>query len=253
MEVQPMRTVFVLLAGWLLAAPLFGGQGIVKETLEHAGAQRIYYLYVPAHLPENAKVPLLLTFHGSGRDGRSLVEKWTKLADGNGFIVAGLDSKDKQFWSFPEDGPDLVKALVDRLQARYPVDPSRLYVFGHSAGAVFGLKLGLLESAYFAAVAVHAGSFRDQEDFSVISMAKRKIPFKIIIGDRDAYFPLGTATATADALKAQGFTVDREVVKRHDHWYYDRAQQFNESAWGFLKDQRLAGEPNYVQYKIPGQ
>jgi poly(3-hydroxybutyrate) depolymerase len=248
-----MRTVLVLIAGWMLAAPLFGGQAIVKETLESAGAQRIYYLYVPERLPENAKVPLLLTFHGSGRDGRSLVEKWTKLADREGFIVAGLDSIDKQFWGVPEDGPDLVKALVDRLQARYPVDPSRLYVFGHSAGAVFGLKLGLMESEYFAAVAVHAGSFRQQDEFTVIRMATRKIPFKIIIGDRDAYFPLATATATVDALKAQGFPVDLEVVKRHDHWYYDRAQQFNESAWNFLKGQRLASEPNYLQYKFPGR
>jgi poly(3-hydroxybutyrate) depolymerase len=247
-----MKIATILTASWLVATPALAGQGIVKETLESAGAPRTYYLYVPEHLPENAKVPLLLTFHGSGRDGRSLVEKWTQLADRKGFIVAGLDSKDKQYWAVPEDGPDLVKALVDRLQARYPVDSSRLYLFGHSAGAVFALKMGLMESEYFAAVAVHAGSFRQQDEYTVIRMATRKIPLKVIIGDRDAFFPLATATATADALKAHGFTVDLEVVKRHDHWYYDRAQQFNESAWSFLKDQRLAGEPNFLQYKFPG-
>jgi poly(3-hydroxybutyrate) depolymerase len=247
-----MKIASVLIFGWFLAFPLLGGQGLIKETLESTGAQRTYYLYVPERLPDAAKVPLLLTFHGSGRDGRSLVEKWTKLADRNGFIVAGLDSMDKELWAVPADGPDLVKALVDRLKTRYPVDLSRLYLFGHSAGAVFALKLGLMESEYFAAVAVHAGSFRQQDEFTQIRMATRKIPFKVIIGDRDAFFPLASATATADALKAQGFPIDLEVIKRHDHWYYDRAQQFNESAWAFLKDLRLAGEPSYLQYKFPG-
>jgi len=150
----------------------------------------------------------------------------------------------------PADGPDLVKALVDALKARYPVDEARLYVFGHSAGAVFGLKLGLMESEYFAAVAIHAGSFRQADEYGVIRMATRKIPFKIIVGDRDNFFPLSSVNATADALKAAGFTVDLEVVKRHDHWYYDRAQQFNESAWQFLKDKKLAGPPSYLQYRF---
>lgn len=245
-----MKAVSVLIAGCFLAAPVFGGQSIGKETIEIAGISRTYYLYVPESLPKEGTVPLLLTFHGSGRDGRSLVEKWTRLADRNGFLVAGLDATDKQAWGIPEDGPDAVKALVDALRARYSVDGRRVYLFGHSAGAVFGLKLGLIESEYFAAVAVHAGSFRQSNEYSVLQMARRKIPLKIIVGDRDGYFPISSVNATVEALKAQAFPVDLEVIKGHDHWYYDRARQFNEKAWSFLKDQRLAGEPNYVQYKF---
>lgn len=245
-----MKAVWVLIAVCLLAAPVGAKQNIVKEKLDDAGASRPYYLYVPEGLHEKQPVPLLLTFHGSGRDGKSLVEKWTKLADANRFIVAGLDATNSEAWAMPADGPDAVKALLDSLRARYPVDETRLYVFGHSAGAVFGLKLGLMESEYFAAVAIHAGSFRQADEYVAIRMATRKIPVKIIIGDRDNFFPLQSANATADALKAGGFPVDLEVVKRHDHWYYDRAQQFNEMAWQFLKDQKLPGQPNYVQYKF---
>jgi poly(3-hydroxybutyrate) depolymerase len=246
-----MKVVCVLTAACLLAAPALAKPSIAKEKLDFAGAARTYYLYVPEGLAEKQPAPLLLTFHGSGRDGKSLVEKWTKLADANGFIVAGLDAKDSEGWAMPADGPDLVKALVDALQARYPIDGTRMYVFGHSAGAVFGLKLGLMESEYFAAVAVHAGSFRQADEYGVIRMATpRKIPFKIIVGDRDNFFPLSSVNATADALKAAGFAVDLEVVKRHDHWYYDRAQQFNESAWQFLKDQKLTSPPSYLQYRF---
>lgn len=245
-----MKVVCVLIATGLIAAPTFAKPSITKEKLDFAGSSRTYYLYVPEGLAEKQPVPLLLTFHGSGRDGKSLVEKWTKLADANGFIVAGLDAKDSEGWAMPADGPDLVKALVDALQAQYSIDGTRLYVFGHSAGAVFGLKLGLMESEYFAAVAIHAGSFRQADEYGVIRMAPRKIPFKIIVGDRDDFFPLSSVNATADALKKAGFTVDLEIVKRHDHWYYDRAQQFNESAWQFLKDKKLAGPPSYLQYRF---
>ena len=87
-----MKVFLIASAALLLAAPAFGGSGIAKETLSFAGASRTYYLYVPKSLPEKVAVPLLLTFHGSGRDGKSLVEKWTKLADANGFVVAGLDA-----------------------------------------------------------------------------------------------------------------------------------------------------------------
>ncbi len=245
-----MKSVWILIAASLLAAPAFAKPSIVKEKLDHAGMSRTYYLYVPEGAAEKQPMPLLLTFHGSGRNGKSLVEKWTKLADANGFIVAGLDAKNSEGWAIPEDGPDAVKALVDALRARYPVDEARVYIFGHSAGAVFGLKLGLLESGYFAAVAVHAGSFRQADVFQTLRLATRKIPFKIIVGDRDNFFPLSSVKATAEALQKEGFTVDLEVVRGHDHWYYDRAQRFNESVWQFMKDQKLTSPPNYIQYRI---
>ncbi|HEX7185817.1 MAG TPA: dienelactone hydrolase family protein [Thermoanaerobaculia bacterium] len=244
------KTIWVVITSFVLAAPVFGGQRITKETVNSAGTPRTYYIYVPEKSPEAKTVPLLLTFHGSGRNGRSLVEKWTRLADSNGFIVAGLDSTDTEYWAIPEDGPDTVKVVVDAVRARHPVDETRVYLFGHSAGAVFGMKLALMESEYFAAVAVHAGSFRQPDELAVIEQAKRKIPFKIIVGDQDAFFPLQSVNATTEALKSRGFTVDLEVVKRHDHSYYDRAKQFNEKAWDFLKDQKLTSPPNYIQYKF---
>lgn len=49
----------------------------------------------------------------------------------------------------PTDGPGAVKALVDALVGRRSADDRRLYLFGHSAGAVFALKLGLMQSGRF--------------------------------------------------------------------------------------------------------
>ena len=233
----------------LLAVPAHAGPRIVKESLQYLGGTRTYYLYAPESPPAEG-APLLLVFHGSRRNGLSLVERWTKLADQHRFIVAGLDSHDSQVWGIPADGPEVVKALVEALQGRYRIDDRRLYLFGHSAGAAFVLKLGLIQSQYFAAGAVHAGAFRQSGEFEAIDFARRKIPLKVIVGDRDEFFPLTSVNATVEALKTREFPVELEVVKRHDHWYYDRAQVFNQSAWSFLAAHELEAAPAWTEYRF---
>ncbi len=56
---------------------------ITKQTIEFAGKKRVYFLYVPDNVA--SKPPLILTLHGSDRDGLSLVEKWKDIADQEGF------------------------------------------------------------------------------------------------------------------------------------------------------------------------
>jgi hypothetical protein len=105
-----------------------------------------------------------------------------------------------------------------------------------------------MESEYFAATAVHAGSWRTESEFSVRDYAKRKTPLAIIVGDRDAFFPLQSVNATEAALKERGFTVEVKVMKGHDHWYYDLAPQINRDAWDFLKRHELNEDQKYEDY-----
>jgi dipeptidyl aminopeptidase/acylaminoacyl peptidase len=50
-------------------------------------------------------------------------------------------------------------------------------------------------------------------------------------------------------LKAKGFTVDLIEIPNHDHWYYDQAAKFNQTAWNFLKKYELDVNPFYQKYK----
>ena len=237
---------WVFLALLLLSAPARAADKVSKETLESQGRKRTYYLYAPPSLKPSA--PLVVLLHGSGRNGLSLVEKWKELAEREGLVIAGPDASDNRGWRTPEDGPDFIRDLVEALRQKYAVNPRRVYLFGHSAGAVFALDLSMLESEYFAATAVHAGSWRSEGELSVIAYAKRKIPIAIIVGDRDAFFPVNSVSATEAALKGRGFDVEVTVVKGHDHWYYDRAAEFNRDAWAFLKRHELGEEPKYKVY-----
>jgi poly(3-hydroxybutyrate) depolymerase len=223
---------------------------VAKETFASGGRNRTCYLAVPGKLDPGKPAPLVIVLHGSNRDGSSLVEKWAKLAEKEGFLVAGPDASNPAYWKAPEDGPAFLRELVDRLRSRYPIDARRVYLFGHSAGAGFALQMGLLESRYFAAVAVHAGALHEDEEKWLLAQAKRKIPFHLAVGDRDQGLPLAEVRATRDALKAGGFPVELVEMANHDHWYYDLAPKINAAAWTFFAAHALAEDPAYEEHNL---
>lgn len=219
---------------------------ITKELMKSDGKTRVYYLYVPSTV--KAPAPLIILLHGSNRTGVTLVEKWKDYAKKEGIILAGPDATNLRGWVSPHDGPDFLHHLVEEIKAKHPINPRRMYLFGHSAGASFALHMSLMESEYFAATAIHAGSIAP-EDIEVIRLAKRKIPISIQVGDSDQYFPLKDVRATRDALKEAGIPVDLIEIENHDHWYYDKASKFNQTAWEFLKKHALEADPRYQKYK----
>jgi poly(3-hydroxybutyrate) depolymerase len=222
---------------------------ITKELITSNGKTRAYYLYVPSTAKPESPVPLIVMLHGSGRVGMSLVEKWKDLAKKENFIIVGPDSTNTQFWRMPEDGPDFLRDLVEELKKKYPINPRRVYLFGHSAGASFSLEISLMESEYFAATAIHAGALPPDEQ-RLIEMARRKIPMFIQVGDSDPYFPLQAVRATRDMLNQNGFAVELTEIPKHDHWYYDMAPKINLAAWEFLRKHELNQDPIYRKFNF---
>jgi predicted esterase len=223
---------------------------IVKESIVSNKKKRTYYLFVPASA--KAPAPLIVLLHGSGRGGLSLVEKWKDLASKEGVIIVGPDSDSGGGWSTPRDGPDFLHDLVEELRSKHPINARRVYLFGHSGGAVFALLMATVESEYFAAAAVHAGAFRTPDEYKTISHATRKIPLAIWVGTNDAFFNLKDVRATRDAFKSKGFTFEVTEIPGHTHWYYDLAPSINQSAFEFLKRYELTSDPRYLPYAGPG-
>ena len=244
MKLHVLLTLIVLL---VCCSSSFAKDDITKELITSNGKTRAYYLYVPATIKAETPAPLIIMLHGSNRTGVTLVEKWKDNAKKEGIIIAGPDATDLRGWGSPQDGPDFLRDLVEELKSKYPVNARRVYLFGHSAGASFALEMSLMESEYFAATAIHAGAL-PPEDVELIALAKRKIPISIQVGDSDEFFPLKIVRATRDALKAKEFPVELIEIANHDHWYYDKAAKFNQTAWEFLKKQELESQPRYQKY-----
>jgi len=220
---------------------------IEKRDFLSEGRPRTYYRFVPERPAGSPPAPLLITLHGSGADGRSLVEKWKKLAQKEGVVLAGPDATNREGWNTKTDGPVFFHDLVEDLRGALPIDSRRVYLFGYSAGAVLTFFIASLESEYFAAAVSNAGSL-PAEHQSVLAYATRKIPILLVVGSQDPFFPVPVVEATRDVLDSRGFPVELRIIPNHTHAYYRRSEEINGVAWEFLSRQALAAEPKYRAY-----
>ncbi|HSB07889.1 MAG TPA: dienelactone hydrolase family protein [Blastocatellia bacterium] len=221
---------------------------ITKETVLSGGKTRGYYLFIPDKLDETRRAPLIVMLHGSGRNGRILLDHWKDLANQEGIVLAGPDSQNPMAWRTPEDGPEFLRDVVEAVKGRAFINPRRVYLFGHSGGAVFGIAMSLFESEYFAAAAVSAGALEPDRVGSFGEVAQRKVPIAIFVGTQDRSFPLDLVRKTRDGLNAKGLNVQLTEIPGHDHNYYSRSTEINRSAWEFLKKVELASDPKYAAY-----
>jgi poly(3-hydroxybutyrate) depolymerase len=241
-----MKNFALLFLLALSSAVAFAAAKPEKQTITSMGAERTYYTFAPETFTAHA--PLLLLLHGSGRDGMSQINEWKDLAEKEGIILVAPDSANSREWSMNTDGPEFLHDIVEAVRSKHSVDGNRLYIFGHSAGAVFALYMGVMESRYFAAVGVHAGAM-GEDFYPYLNLAKRKIPITIWVGTEDPYFKLPMVKATQSELNKHGFDAKVVEMKGHDHNYYVVSRDLNPKIWGFLRSHRLEDEASWQVYQ----
>jgi poly(3-hydroxybutyrate) depolymerase len=246
------RSLAGILAAWaagtLLAQPATGEQD-VTESLAFANGARTYRLFVPGGIDGRAPAPAVVLFNGSGSSVDPLFRFWKDLARREGIVLIGPTAFAPGAWRIPEDSPEFTGRSIEAVASRVPIDPRRVYLFGHSGGAGHVLLLGLLESEYFAGVAAHASAIR-AEDARFLDVPKRKIPIAIWLGTKDALVPVAAARDTYDALLARDFPAKLTEMKGHTHNYAERGEEITRQAWDFLRRQRLDREPRFYLYQF---
>jgi predicted esterase len=215
-----------------------------RNTFEFAGNTRTFYTFLPK---AEGTLPLVLLLHGSGRNGLVMVDAWAALAAREHFIVAAPDAYDSFAWNIKTDPPDFLHAVVEQVKARHAVDANRVYLFGHSAGAEYALILAIIDSHYFAAIALHAGALQP-DNYKLFAYAGRRMPIAIWVGDQDPLFPLDSVTATKNEFESNGFPIELTIVPNHDHNYYAISNEINAGAWDFLKKTQL-GQPDLLEQR----
>jgi len=151
--------------------------GSTTSTMSVAGRERTVIVHVPSGYTGSSRVALVLNMHGSGSTAAAQ-EAFTGMdvtADSDGFIVAypqGLIPEGAGFdWNVPgeplvggnavpagsADDVTFLTTLVRILEARYCVDPSRVYATGFSGGSRMASQLACDASGTFAAVAPVSG------------------------------------------------------------------------------------------------
>ncbi len=170
------RLVFLwlFLGATCLKAALPPGDHVVRLT--HQEKNRWARVFVPTHGDTNTKLPLVVGLHGGGGNPRQFarVTGFEKLAQREGFLLATPAGTHPKFsrafltWNAgyccgsarkeKVDDVGFLSKLLDELPKRVHVDPKRIYLMGHSNGAILTLKAAATLAPRLAAIASVAGS-----------------------------------------------------------------------------------------------
>ena len=120
--------------------PVLSGCTRGYETVRVDDLTRRYLLHVPPGISGDKPVPLVLALHQflDTPTGMRSMTGLNALADREGFLVVYPKGRWRR-WEADSDpcGRDhrFLDVLIDHLASRHPVDPSRIYATGASAGA----------------------------------------------------------------------------------------------------------------------
>jgi len=198
--------------------------------LAAAGEIMPYRVYVPTKYKRGTPTPLVVALHGLGVNEDSLFDNYQsvapRLAEQYGFLlVAPLGFRVDGFYGArlmagadpaaarrAELSEQDVMQVVKLIQADYSVDPDRMYLIGHSMGAIGTWALAAKYPEMWAAVAPFSGVG------APATVARMKhIPEFVVHGDNDATVNVNGSRAMVEEMKKLGVDVTYIEVPGGSH------------------------------------
>ncbi len=160
-----------------------------------------FWVYVPQERAarDTAKLPLVVFLHGKSLSGNNLEQvrgygPLEALKFGRKIDALILAPQAQAGWS-----PSRVMKVLDWTEKHYPVDTSRVYVFGMSMGGYGTIDfVGTYPKKVAAAIAMCGGG--TIKDYSGLN----KVPLWIIHGTSDSSVSYKESQKVVDAMKASG-------------------------------------------------
>lgn len=127
-----------------------------------------YWLYIPARAPI-INLPLVVMLHGCGQTATQFAQgtRMNQLAEQKGFAVLypqqSLRGHPQRCWPWYERSVQngggevqMIAGAIDKVAHQYPINETRIYVAGLSAGAALAHIMALVYSDRIAAVGLHS-------------------------------------------------------------------------------------------------
>jgi predicted esterase len=213
--------------------PFAGRTGDMKRHYLLSAANEImpYHVYVPSNYKADTSVPLIIALHGLGATEDSFFDsygrKLPELAEADGYILItplGYRVDGGYGWGIgtaPSDSNarrsselselDVMKVLA-QVRTLYNIDAKRIYLMGHSLGAIGTWKIAAKFPDMWAAI----GLFSGQGTPSSAEQMKG-IPQFIVHGDADPTVNVGGSRTMVAALKAFSAPVEYIEVPGGNH------------------------------------
>ncbi|WP_299418584.1 prolyl oligopeptidase family serine peptidase [uncultured Shimia sp.] len=203
-------------------------QTIVPSDSTLDGITPVKWHYVG---PQVARpVPLVVLFHGRDRTGLSMIEMWYETARNNGFAILAPTAPSGN-WPYEEPSPYVLEKMIDQLHEKHQIDREKVFLFGHSAGAVYAQALLNKTKGPWRAAALHGG-FLPASHQIVPQEAK---PYRAYVGQHETGFELADIRATGEEMAKRGVANDLIVIPQHTHWFYDIGDQIAADSWAWFK------------------
>lgn len=170
--------------------------GMTHGTLKFAGEDRSFRLFIPFGLRANSAVPLVVALHGGlgSGDQFALTSRFESLAQDQGFVVVFPDGIGAtwnaggccgQASRTNVDDVGFLAALIDLVKREAPVDAGRVFMTGHSNGAMMAFRFGCERPELVKGIAPVAGSLEIPQ-----CKAGRGTNMLAIHGDADQNHPI---------------------------------------------------------------
>ena len=174
------------------------------------GQQRDYWIYVPdqAMSGEDEPSSLILCLHGNGGSGAEMIfrSQWQNIAAENNCIVlypsSLYKSASQHYWLNIEEEIDFLRWLVMETCQRFNVDRTHIYVTGFSNGAGMAQNLAVRCSDLFAAAALSAPVYYDEEYYTEPVTDFNAVAILFSYGTEDPYLEEYEVSADIDGLPA---------------------------------------------------
>jgi len=215
--------------------PLYRAKGDHERHywFDEAGEMMAYHLYAPLKWDGRSKLPMVLVLHGNTRDQDYYFDRddhiLAKLAEQHGYLVVcpmgyrpsagwGANSLNRPPAGGSTSGRGGLAAdpsrlrqgelsekdalnVLDLVTKEYPVDPSRIYLFGHSSGGAGTWYVGEKYAEKWAAIAASAAATRPA-GFPFDRL--KGMPILVCHGDKDDEVPVASSRNMVKAARENG-------------------------------------------------
>ncbi len=225
--------LFALSLGVAIAAepPLKAGSVLHRTSKKH---RHPWSIYVPSSYSPRASMPLVLSSHGRGGQGRKEINQWIGHAKKYGFIVACPDMCTATVNRPPtsnlrpeQEDDEVLLSIIEEISEHFRVNRRAVMITGFSGGGNPSYYTGLRHPDLITHICTRGGNWAPQwlvTDKALLEAGKKRLDIYIYYGDRDHVLILGEngkpgqAQQAYDTLTKAGYPrVKIEQIKGMGH------------------------------------